>query len=73
MLTGTSRLGRITNTDDGYALYQLEFFTHQKESVGWVVLRAQIVNGQPDPAESEDIRRVLQREASRRGFPVAAE
>jgi hypothetical protein len=73
MFTGTSRLGRIADTDDGFALYQVEMFTQRNESVGWVVLRAQMVDGQPDAAERDDIMRVLEREASRRGYPVGGE
>jgi hypothetical protein len=73
MLKGTSRIGRIEDTQDGFALYQLEMFTDRHESIGWVMLRAQMVDGQPDAAERDDIIRVLEREASRRGYPVGGE
>jgi hypothetical protein len=71
MTKGTSRIGRVEDTQDGFALYQLELFTKGGESVSWVMLRAQMVDGQPDEVESEDILRVLRREASRRGYSVS--
>jgi hypothetical protein len=73
MATKVTRIQRGADTQNGFALYDLEMFSRSGDSVGEIVLRAQIVNGQPDEAETADILRVLQREATRRGFPVAAE
>jgi hypothetical protein len=73
MATKTSRIQRIADTQDGFALYELEMFTTSGNSAGWIVLRAQIVNGQPDETERDDVIRILRREADRRGHPVAGE
>jgi hypothetical protein len=71
MAVRTSRIRCVQNTDNGFALYLLEMFTTSGAPVGDIVLRVQMVDGQPDQKEKDDLVQVLQREATRRGYPVA--